>query len=341
MTGDAVFDAMDQWPSCDLQDVAVCPVCGAGNAGLHHEAVRDWSFWCTPGQWSYWHCPDCESVYLNPRPTPASIGRAYDAYYTHASPIDSSGVRGLKMRWKNERLSARFKRNMQPRLQLPHWMLNFVGRRAKRMVLPFGWDHLAALPPGKLIDVGSGSGALLQFARQLGWQVEGVEFDPLAVAAARAAALSVHQGGYEALWSKPEAFDVVSCFHVIEHVHDPLDMMQAIHGALRSGGVLLLATPNVLSDVHRYFGKYWRGLEAPRHLVLFSELTLTRCLQQFGFAVESCSDWQLETVQKSIRIASGKKSMRPDEGAVARRIAGSLSRTASGHDFIKLRAVKV
>jgi 2-polyprenyl-3-methyl-5-hydroxy-6-metoxy-1,4-benzoquinol methylase len=208
------------------------------------------------------------------------------------------------------------------------------------MALPFGWQELADMAPGRLMDVGCGTGATLALGRQLGWAVEGLEMDRDAVLSARAAGLRVGEGGYERLADSPLAFDCIICSHVIEHVFDPVGMLGAMHAALKPGGTLLLSTPNVCSDVHRHFGKYWRGLEAPRHLVLFSEASLTRLLQTQGFEVVSRSDQELATVRDSARIARGGARVNSADRAIARRLSKELFRTPRGQDFIKLVAQK-
>lgn len=338
---DSKVEVLDEWAAVDLEDVCTCPVCHSSEVSLLHDAVEDWAFHSAPGRWRYWQCGICQSLYLNPRPTPGSIERAYAAYYTHAGPGSSLGIKGLKLRWKNERLSARFGRNIEPRLHLPSIFQPAVARRGGRIALPFGWEELAVMNPGRLMDVGCGSGATLVLAHQLGWNAQGIEMDSAAVTAASKAGLAVEEGGYEVLRDYPSVFDCITCSHVVEHVFDPVDMIAAMHLALKPGGRLLLATPNANSDVHRHFGRFWRGLEAPRHLVIFSEATLIALLRKQGFVVDSRSDDQLETARESARIVRGASSANSSDRTVVRRLRRTLKRTPEGHDFIKLLAWKI
>lgn len=333
-------DYLGLWPEAALHTMDACPVCGSAYCALLHEGVRDWSFFTAPGSWTYWRCHDCESVYLNPLPRQEAIGRAYATYYTHVGVTSGLGWRRLKTRWKNERLSARLARNIGPRLQLPDFLGSFVARKAKRMGLPFGWQELADIKPGELMDVGCGAGVTLALARQLGWSAHGLEMDPAAVQVARDDGLDVQQGGFERLGEFNAAFDALVCSHVIEHVFDPVEMIRLMYAALRPGGILLLATPNAVSDVHQHFGRYWRGLEAPRHLVLFTETTLTALLTTAGFQVESRSDGVLETARDSARIARQGRRVDAADREQARRLEHELIRTPHGQDFIKLVARK-
>jgi hypothetical protein len=72
---------------------------------------------------------------------------------------------------------------------------------------------------------------------------------------------------------------------VIEHIADPIRSLEICHRLLRPGGVLSLTTPNLASLGHSLFGRDWIGLDAPRHLVLFTPDSLARCLGRIGFQI--------------------------------------------------------
>jgi 2-polyprenyl-3-methyl-5-hydroxy-6-metoxy-1,4-benzoquinol methylase len=333
------MDSLEEWPEAELEKLNSCPVCHASNYSLLHDQVRDWSFFSAPGAWSYWHCNDCASVFLNPRPSEQSIGRAYKTYYTHKVSA-GSGVARAKTRWKNEKLSQLLNRDIRPRLNLPVILKPWLARRAARMGLPFGWAELGAMNPGELMDVGCGSGLTLSLAQQMGWRVRGLELDAQAVNAARQGGLDVQQGGFERLSEFSGAFDAIVCAHVIEHVFDPARMIELLHSALRPGGVLLLSTPNAQSDVHVVFGKHWRGLEAPRHLILFTQSTLLNLLTRAGFNVTLRSDAVLRTARESLRIARQGDRINAFDRANARHLSRELVRTPNGQDFIQVVAIR-
>ena len=92
----------EPWPDSDLEPVECCPYCHARERTLAHRDTQDWSFYGAPGKWNYWECTRCQSLYLSPRPMPASLARAYGSYYTHRVTGRESLVRRLKERIVNE-----------------------------------------------------------------------------------------------------------------------------------------------------------------------------------------------------------------------------------------------
>lgn len=136
----------------------------------------------------------------------------------------------------------------------------------------------------RLFDIGCGNGAFLRFAGQLGWSGEGIDNDVAAVAAAREAGCNVVHGSLDDLPSRERRYRHVTLSHVIEHVHDPLKLLRQCLKLLVPGGRLWLETPNLQSTGHDVFGAAWRGLEPPRHLVLFDRSTLTSALARAGFS---------------------------------------------------------
>jgi 2-polyprenyl-3-methyl-5-hydroxy-6-metoxy-1,4-benzoquinol methylase len=221
------------------------------------------------------------------------------------------------------------------------WLKSWAQQKAQQLSLAFGVEILATLPPGRFMDVGCGSGNIVSLANQLGWESEGIEIDPVAVKSARHAELNVNEGSYELLNSYSQIFDVVLCSHVIEHVYDPFDLLLAIHSSLRPGGLLLLSTPNAQSDVHQFFGPYWRGLEAPRHLTILNESILVKLLEKVGFEVVSHADSRLETFKQSRRIEKLAAKNTSNDLKINKRNKNELQRSEGGHDFIKLCARKL
>lgn len=294
--------AFDQWPTDALEDVSNCPYCGGLEHTIAYEGVQDWSFCCAPGRWNYWNCDLCHALVLRPRPNLASISQAYARYYTHGGDQQGSRLARFKQRLRNEYWSNRLGASIAPRFGLPHWVTWATAGLKPWIAEPFGLRQWAQLPKGLLIDVGCGNGDKLKLAAQLGWQAQGIELDGFAVRAALQQGLKVEHGGYDLLAPYEGRVDCLVCSHVLEHVHQPLDLLRLLFVALKPQGVLLLSVPNAASFLRRQYGENWRGLEAPRHLAIPDAVWLIEFLHTQGFACTQVASNPLETAVESERI---------------------------------------
>jgi 2-polyprenyl-3-methyl-5-hydroxy-6-metoxy-1,4-benzoquinol methylase len=277
------------WPADQLEKLSACPVCSSLERNLLYQGLTDRTFFCAPGEWSSWRCADCGSAYLDPRPTPASIHLAYASYYTHleappkADYAALSPLRKLRRRLVNGYTRWRYSSRETPVMQIG--IAALLAARSQRLWLDREYRHLPRLPDGggRLLDVGCGAGYFLRVARNCGWSSIGVDADPKAVANCVNQGFEVLEGGIEQFDGQERLFDVITMSHVLEHVHDPVGTIEACHRLLKPGGRLWIETPNIDSLGHRQYGESWRGLEPPRHLVLFNSRSLATALSGAGF----------------------------------------------------------
>jgi 2-polyprenyl-3-methyl-5-hydroxy-6-metoxy-1,4-benzoquinol methylase len=163
------------------------------------------------------------------------------------------------------------------------------------------------IPGSRVLDVGCGSGSFLESAMAAGWDVAGVDPDEKAVANAKARGLNVRQGSIEVYANESESFDAITLSHVIEHIHDPAAFLREVFLRLKPGGILYLETPNIESLGHQTYGLNWRGLELPRHLVIFCRKSILRVLEEAGFIsirFLTRTNEYLHMFQESSRIAN-------------------------------------
>lgn len=298
------------WPAKDLQSVPACPACGSANRTTLYNGLEDIVFRCAPGKWTMISCMECGSAYLDPCATPASIGRAYQVYYTHTQEGSVPPAPERVTLWQkmlNGRLNRLYGFHRQPSSRLGGWVLSLI---------PFVQSYFdprgrsVEKPPtvgAKLLDFGCGDGHFLALAAEAGWSVEGIDFDPKAVAAARGKGLAVEFGGVEALAARHD-LDAVSMSHVIEHVYEPDELLSQVYESLKPGGVFWIETPNINSYGHRRYGHAWRGLEAPRHLTIYNESSLEAALRTAGFRIVESRPPQfvsLHTYRASRRLLRG------------------------------------
>lgn len=277
------------WPASDLDRVTCCPVCGGKERDLLYFGLTDRVFGVADGEWNIYQCSTCRSGYLDPRPTLGSIGRAYVRYYTHNTEYPSVVRRSGRMRSLlhdliNGYQNKRFGLKRTPALPLGRWLIPLMP--SLRAAADAECRHLPKLPVdgGRLLDVGCGNGAFLVLATQAGWCASGIDFDAAAIEIAKSRGLDVRLGGGELLRDKKEFYDVITLCHVLEHIHNPKDLIHQLYDSLKPGGMLWIDTPNLQSIGARRFGPSWRDLDPPRHLVLFNSDSLIGCLGDAGFS---------------------------------------------------------
>ena len=188
-------------------------------------------------------CTACGVGVTDPAPTEEELARAYDGWYR---PPDGrfSGAGDAFLRWSR-------------------------GLLARRL------DRIA--PPGPVLDVGSGDGALLAALRARGREAEGVE---------RGAAATT---GYADATEVSGDWAAVVFWHSLEHLPRPAEALAHVAALLVPRGVLVVAAPNLESLQARVFGGRWLALDIPRHLVHLSNRALTERLETLGLRVTRVS----------------------------------------------------
>jgi SAM-dependent methyltransferase len=133
-----------------------------------------------------------------------------------------------------------------------------------------------------LLDVGCGSGSFLGVAQELGWRCAGIEIDAAAAEKARRFTPDVFVGDALAAPFAAGSFDVVTAFHVIEHVTDPVAVLARMLEWTAPGGRVIVEVPNAGGIGAALFGAAWSSLELPRHLWHFTPATLARLVTLAG-----------------------------------------------------------
>lgn len=283
---------VDQWPESELEYLESCPVCGEKERTVLFSGLLDTVVSVAPGKWTLWRCAACGSGYLDPRPSPSSIGLAYENYYTHQgvpdeniglTPTPSGWVARQRRALRNDYINRRYGYNFSPHLLGGALLMRFFPKR--RYEIDYGLRHLPA-PSAKvarLLDVGCGNGRFLRGARKLGYEIWGLEPDPQAASAARELGFTIHVGGLPDSGLPEGYFAQITLNHVFEHLHYPDRVVQEIFRLLEPGGRVWLRFPNIESQGLLRFGENWRGLEPPRHLVLPSAAGLLKLLERAGY----------------------------------------------------------
>ena len=290
--------------------VSQCPACGSIERSTVVERVQDWFFGSETGEWRFARCAICQSLFLDPRPADDALAELYENYYTHSNMSSHAGVnasRGafLKNMISNTLLNSRFGARLTPAIPvgLPYrWADVLTTDRLKGRFRNFPKLRVGA----SVLDVGCGSGRYLRTVNAAGWQGFGVDFDPDAISCAKKAGLMVVEGDISMAKSFGRTFDVVSFNHVIEHLPDMVGALTAARNMLAADGCIHIEFPNPLAPGFETYGRFWRGLEAPRHLCLPSRTGITRLLLSAGLGRWEFIDCFLDRDAASVNQASHK-----------------------------------
>ena len=143
---------------------------------------------------------------------------------------------------------------------------------------------LSPRPRAKLLDYGCGLGFFLDAAFELGFDVEGVEFNEYALGYIRQRyRYPVHSPGE---FNPSDSYDVLTMFDVIEHLREPFEMLDTAHGLLAEDGLLVVSTMDSTSVTSRLMGKRLEDFRRiSEHLFFFDRSNLASILGKHGFDV--------------------------------------------------------
>jgi 2-polyprenyl-3-methyl-5-hydroxy-6-metoxy-1,4-benzoquinol methylase len=195
-------------------------------------------------QYQLVRCPSCSLVSLENPPKPEEIGEHYGPDYDRSVAAAGDSPERWRARVKE---IARYKSG------------------------------------GSLLDLGCSSGAFLQAMKSAPWRLYGIEMsDEVASRAESATGGQVFVGDILDAPYAPNSFDVITCFHVFEHLYDPRAVLKKAAEWLKPDGIFYAMMPNIDSAGGRIFGSYWYALELPRHLFHFSPKSLGNLARSLG-----------------------------------------------------------
>jgi SAM-dependent methyltransferase len=237
---------------------ATCCLCGIDDCAP--VAVgEDFEYRTSVDEFLMVRCRSCGLVYLNPRPADSEMSRIYPNNY-HAfefKPAEFGFVYRVR-RWLEARRLLRWCRHLPQQ--------------------------------ARILDVGCGDGFHLNLLRDFGkpdWQLEGVDIDSRAIAAASKLGITVHEGSVEQLPLPEQSYHLILMIMTIEHLANPTKTLRAVAKLLAPGGRVVIVTDNVGSPDFRIFGgRHWGGFHFPRHTYLFNKHTIHLLATAAGLKVE-------------------------------------------------------
>ena len=187
---------------------------------------------------------------------------------------------------------------------------------------------------GTLLDVGAGTGAFLEAANKRGWNVKGVEPNEKARKFAGDRGLELVDSIEELDDSR---YDVVTLWHVLEHMPNLLEVIQKLSSIVKPGGTLIVAVPNFKSYDARHYKNFWAAYDVPRHIWHFSRTAVKKLFaDHFNFVKDRPMIFDSIYVSLlSEKYKSGKSfSMRAIWTGFVSNIKGLSSKEYSSHIYI-------
>lgn len=225
-----------------------CPVCAHSSAHARLRFVKH--------DLKIFACEDCGSLFVNPQPPADTLKEMYTgANYFQGGGFDGYGYSDYqRMAHMKERTFLRW--------------LNDVER---------------FVSTGNMLDIGCATGLMMDIAQKSGWSTIGIELSDYAADRARQRGLEVYSERLETLRLPEGDFDAVLMLDLLEHIPDPISMLQRARRLIRPGGILYAVTPNVRSFSAQVQRANWPHLKPQEHLCLFSKRGIRRSLERAGF----------------------------------------------------------
>lgn len=167
----------------------------------------------------------------------------------------------------------------------------FALRRKIKTIQKLGYKE------GTLLDIGAGTGDFLIAAQTHGFAVKGVEPNAKARANASKKGMALHREVSEV---SRTSFDVITLWHVLEHLPNVQEQVEQITALLHEDGLLVVAVPNYRSYDAQYYGSYWAGYDVPRHLWHFSKNAIVKLFGQYNMEVISVRPMLLDAFYVSL-----------------------------------------
>lgn len=202
-------------------------------------------------------CKNCDFVFTNPRPKFEECGKYYESsnYVSHQDEDKSlilylyRLIRNRNLRWKH-----RLIRSYQPSF-------------------------------GNLLDYGCGLGSFLNFCKQKGWNTVGMDVSENARSTVKSRYNIDVFPNEELKAQKEQSFDVITLWHVLEHIYDLDETITQFKRVMKDDGTLFIAVPNRKSYDAKRYKEHWDAYDVPRHIYHFSPEDISCLMDRLGLKV--------------------------------------------------------
>ncbi|RAU84258.1 class I SAM-dependent methyltransferase [Pontibacter arcticus] len=215
-------------------------------------------------------CENCTFKFTNPRPDSASIGNYYESadYVSHSNT--TNGI-----------------------INKAYHVVRSITTKQKVELI-----NRYSLAKGSILDYGCGTGKFLAACKKDGWEIRGVEPNAKAKAIASSETGEIIATDLQDI--QGEKFEVITLWHVLEHIHTLNETIEELISLLQEDGTLIIAVPNADSHDAQQYKENWAAYDVPRHLYHFTQATMKRFLKKHKMKLEEALPMKFDAYYVSL-----------------------------------------
>ncbi len=285
-------------------DIELCPACTSTE---HVMYLKLDDYFLSKESFSLKKCTQCGLLHTVPQPDIEQLGRYYQSsdYISHSTDNKS--------------------------------FMNVVYDIIRRSTLRSKLALIKKYSEGtNLLDIGCATGVFLNYCQSQGYNVKGIEPE----AKPREFAINEYKldvGNLDYLSSiKNQSIDIVTMWHVLEHVSDIKERMQVIHKILKDSGTAFIALPNPQSYDAQYYKNYWAAYDVPRHLYHFTQKSFHSLAAQHSFKVIATIPMLYDAFYISLLSEKYKNSKLPYLKAIIKGLQSNIYASRNDNNYSSL-----
>ncbi len=234
-----------------FQKVKTCPICSS-NKFSNFIIAQD--YLVSNDSFAIIKCDQCGFKITSPRPIDEELGNYYKSqnYISHTSKANNP-INLIYKLVRNYTLTQKYK---------------MINKRVKK---------------DRILDYGCGTGDFLNYFKNKGWNIDGIEPDEdAALIAAEKNATEITKN----ISDKKQKYSAITLWHVLEHISDLNNVLEKLKAQLDNKGRMFIAVPNLKSYDAQYYQEHWAGYDLPRHLYHFDKSTMKKLMKKHGLKIK-------------------------------------------------------
>jgi ubiquinone/menaquinone biosynthesis C-methylase UbiE len=240
-----------------LTNHVVCPICNKNVTNVYSTGY-DYEYDSCSNQFTFSHCEQCDIIFLNPRPDLSVLSTIYPANYEPYT-FHKKHVSFIIRNYLESRKAIKLTKNLNNN--------------------------------AKIMDVGCGGTIFLDHLSKIkdkNFELWGNDFDISICERIANSGYHAVSGRFEDISLDNNYFDMIILKQLIEHIDNPIAMLEKSYNLLSSGGTLVIETPNRDAwDASMFQKEYWGGYDFPRHWTIFNPKSISNIAEKVGFQVEN------------------------------------------------------